>query len=66
MPRYDFKCPKCKIVVELEKSIHDDSLPVCCADGCDGNIAMDRLIGGSSFQLSGECWSKDGYSKRKM
>ena len=64
MPRYDFRCSKCGAKVELEKSIHDDSAPLCCAEGCDGNVVMERIISATSFQLKGGGWAPEGYAKR--
>lgn len=63
MPTYDFECPKCKHTVEIQKSIHDETLPLCCEDKCDGNIEMVQIISKSSFHLKGLGWSAEGYSK---
>lgn len=63
MPRYDFRCTKCGLTVEVERSIRDESAPLCCAEGCDGNVTMERLISGSAFHLKGRGWASDGYSK---
>ena len=63
MARYEFQCPKCEAIVELTKSIHDDSLPLCCAEGCDVNVVMERIISASTFHLKGLGWSAEGYSK---
>ncbi|MBN2057484.1 MAG: zinc ribbon domain-containing protein [Candidatus Saganbacteria bacterium] len=29
MPFYDYKCQKCARVIEVRKSMNDDSVPVC-------------------------------------
>ncbi len=62
MPRYDFQCPKCKRVIEIEKSIKDDTLPLCCEENC-GGIEMIQLISKSNFHLKGLGWAAEGYSK---
>ncbi len=62
MPFYDFLCSKCKTVIELKKSIHDDTCPLCCNEGCDG-IEMVRIISKTSFALKGLGWAAEGYSK---
>lgn len=61
MPTYEFECQKCHGSIEIEKSIHDDNVPLCCAEGCN-SIEMVQRISKSSFSLSGTGWSKDGYS----
>lgn len=63
MPRYDFECAVCHNVIELQKSIHDETAPLCFAPGCDGKHEMERLIGGSTFHLKGLGWAAEGYSK---
>lgn len=63
MPRYEFSCIKCDSRIELVKSIHDESLPVCCEPGCDGNVTMERIISASNFHLKGLGWAAEGYSK---
>lgn len=63
MPRYDFFCQKCGHEVEVTKSIHDDTKPMCCEPGCDGHQEMEQLIRGTSFALKGLGWAAEGYSK---
>ncbi len=63
MPIYEFRCPKCRRTIELQKSIHDESAPICCEEGCDGQQEMERVISSSSFSLKGAGWARDGYSK---
>lgn len=63
MPVYEFRCSKCRRVVELQKSMSDESCPFCCEPGCDGQQEMERIISGTSFALKGMGWASDGYSK---
>lgn len=63
MPQYEFQCPKCKAVVELKKSMDDETNPLCLEAGCDANQEMERIISGTSFALKGMGWASDGYSK---
>ena len=63
MPIHVFECQKCKNKVELMRSIKDETCPVCCADGCDGNIEMLQIIVGGTFHLKGLGWAAEGYSK---
>lgn len=53
---------KCKAVIELTKSIKDDTLPLCCNEDC-GGIEMPQIISKSGFHLKGLGWSAEGYSK---
>ena len=62
MPTYQFRCPKCRREIELQRSIKDESKPLCCEDSC-GGIEMEQLISTTSFILSGNGWARDGYSK---
>lgn len=59
MPSYRFRCPKCKREIELQKSIKDDSVPLCLSEDC-GAIDMEQIIEKSSFILSGKGWFKTG------
>ena len=62
MPKYDFRCPKCEYVIELEKSINDDSVPLCCEESCTAT-PMVQQISLSNFHLKGLGWAAEGYSK---
>jgi predicted nucleic acid-binding Zn ribbon protein len=44
-------------------SINDETAPVCCEPGCDGQQEMERIISTTSFALKGQGWAADGYSK---
>ena len=62
MPIYEYKCLKCgKITEEITTKIHDNTTIMCVC----GEPALRVPVLGN-FVLSGECWSKDGYSKRKI
>ena len=63
MARYDFRCPKCHNVVELNRPINDESLPLCCKEGCDGTVTMEQVITAPPFHLKGLGWAAEGYSK---
>jgi len=60
MPIYEYRCPKCKKIVELQQSIKEKVAPLCCEEDC--NIEMEPLISMTSFALKGSGWAKDGYS----
>lgn len=62
MPTYEFQCPKCKRVIELKRSMHDESVPLCCEQDCNAE-PMEQLISRSSFALKGLGWAAEGYSK---
>ena len=64
MAVYEFRCPKCRRIVELERSIKDPSgPPLCCEPGCDGQQEMEQIISKTAFALKGGGWSSDGYGK---
>lgn len=63
MARYDFECPKCRRVIEISRPMSDETVPLCCEPGCDGQVEMIQLIGKSNFHLKGLGWSAEGYSK---
>ena len=62
MPTYEFRCPKCGHQIELQRSIRDETVPLCCEDAC-GGLPMVQQISLSSFHLKGLGWSAEGYSK---
>ena len=64
MPLYEWRCPSCKRVVEVEMKVSDPLKPLCFEGSCDG-IEMERIISKSSFVLAGSGWAKDGYSSKK-
>ena len=64
MAIYDFQCPRCKRVIELEMKITDDLKPLCFEGTCDG-VEMSKLMSKTSFVLVGGGWAKDGYSRKR-
>ena len=32
MPIYEYKCVKCQIAMEMERSIHEEADPICCGE----------------------------------
>lgn len=62
MPTYEFRCPKCRRVIELQRSIKDEGTPpLCCEPGCDGQQEMEQIISKTAFSLKGRGWAADGY-----
>jgi len=58
---YDYKCSKCKSIIEVRHSIKDTPIIMC--EKC--NIPMKRIITSTTFKLNGSGWYKDGYNKNK-
>ncbi|HEB68537.1 MAG TPA: zinc ribbon domain-containing protein [Desulfobulbus sp.] len=58
MPVYEYECPKCKKVHEVQQKMTDEPLSSC--PECGGEVK--KLISVSSFQLKGGGWYADGYS----
>jgi len=58
MPIYEYECPACEKVFEVQQRISDEPLKVC--PECDGKVK--KLVSVSSFQLKGSGWYSDGYS----
>lgn len=57
MPIYEYKCTKCKRIVEvLQKA--DDPAPTC-------HGAMRRLVSNTSFILKGTGWYATDYKNKK-
>lgn len=63
MVYYDYLCKKCKKIVEVRKSITDDTEELCP----DCNEKMDRQISKTSFVLKNgkSGWASNGYSDVK-
>ncbi len=61
MPVYEYECPACEIVHEVQQRIADDPLQDC--PECGGPVK--KIMSRSSFQLKGGGWYADGYSSAK-
>ena len=57
MPVYEYECPQCETVLEVQQRMTDDPLSAC--PDCGGEVK--KLISMSSFQLKGGGWYADGY-----
>ncbi len=60
MPVYEYECPACEKVFEVQQRISDDPLSSC--PDCGGKVK--KLVSMSSFQLKGGGWYSDGYSSK--
>jgi len=58
MPVYEYECPACEKVIEVQQRISDDPLTEC--PECGGEVK--KLVSMSSFHLKGGGWYSDGYS----
>lgn len=63
MPFYDYKCDNCEHVVEYHQKITDEPYRDGECPQC-GEMALNRIIGRTSFVLKGSGWYKDGYSSK--
>ncbi len=61
MPIYAYKCKKCD--EEFEEIQKISASPLKKHEDCGGKL--EKLLSLSSFQLKGEGWYRDGYSKRE-
>jgi putative FmdB family regulatory protein len=50
MPIYEFKCNVCQISIEIEKSIHEESQPICCGAN------MSRTYSTFGITFKGKGW----------
>jgi putative FmdB family regulatory protein len=50
VPIYEYKCVKCQISMELEKSIHEEADPNCCGE------AMRRVYSSFGITFKGDGW----------
>ena len=50
MPVYEYKCVKCEIAFEIEKSIHEEADPMCCGE------SMRRVYGNFGITFKGTGW----------
>lgn len=58
MPVYEYECPACEKVIEVQQRISEDPLSTC--PECGGEVK--KLVSMSSFHLKGGGWYSDGYS----
>ena len=61
MPVYEYECPACEKVHEVQQRMADDPLQNC--PECGGPVK--KIMSRSSFQLKGGGWYADGYSSTK-
>jgi len=61
MPVYEYECPACEKVIEVQQRMSDDPLSQC--PDCDGPVK--KIMSMSSFTLKGGGWFADGYSSKK-
>jgi putative FmdB family regulatory protein len=59
MPVYEYECPQCDKIFEVQQRMTDDPLSTC--PECGGEVK--KLISMSSFHLKGGGWYADGYSE---
>jgi putative FmdB family regulatory protein len=52
MPRYDYKCEECQTTIEIERSMHEESQPMCA--GC--NATMSRVWQATPAVFRGGGW----------
>ena len=60
MPIYEYECPACEKVLEVQQRMSDDPLSTC--PDCGGKVK--KLVSMSSFHLKGGGWYSDGYSSK--
>lgn len=60
MPVYEYECPACEKVFEVQQRISDDPVESC--PDCGGQVK--KLVSMSSFHLKGGGWYSDGYSAK--
>lgn len=61
MPVYEYECPACEMVHEVQQRMADAPLQNC--PECNGPVK--KIMSRSSFQLKGGGWYADGYSSAK-
>jgi putative FmdB family regulatory protein len=50
VPTYEYKCVKCQIAMEMERSIHEEADPICCGE------SMSRVYGSFGISFKGTGW----------
>lgn len=65
MATYCYYCEVCDKEFEVQQSVKDEPLQECptCKENNKNSPPPKRLISQTSFQLKGQCWAKDSYSK---
>jgi len=58
MPNYDYRCPNCREIKIVTKSIKDESLEFCPI--CGSGYRMDRLITCCNPIFKGRGWTGAG------
>jgi len=58
MPVYEYECPTCQSVIEVQQKIADQPLSSC--PECQSPVR--KLMSMTSFQLKGGGWYADGYA----
>ena len=53
MPSYEYECISCNMRFTVERSIHEDNPPYCCA------MAMRQVYGSVSVSFKGKGWGSD-------
>lgn len=61
MPVYEYECPACEKVHEVQQRMADDPLSQC--PECEGPVK--KIMSRSSFALKGGGWYADGYASTK-
>jgi putative FmdB family regulatory protein len=61
MPVYEYECPACEKILEVQQRMADDPLTQC--PECEGPVK--KIMSRSSFQLKGGGWYADGYASSK-
>ncbi len=61
MPVYEYECPECEKIFEVQQRMSDDPLTQC--PDCEGPVK--KIMSRSSFQLKGGGWYADGYSSTR-
>jgi putative FmdB family regulatory protein len=60
VPIYEWKCDDCKEVTEVDKKISEYNDPVDCGS-CGSANTKRQIPSGTTFNLEGGGWFKDGY-----
>lgn len=61
MPLYEYKCRKCKSVLEVLQKINEPPLKKCPT--CEGPLK--KIISSSAIQFKGSGWYVTDYAKKK-